>query len=324
LIQARSGRASIGDNERMALAFISHPDCARHRVAAHHPETADRLAAIDDRLIASGLDMVVQHFDAPLVEREQLARVHEADYIDDIDAAAPAEGEMICLDEGDTVMTEHSLAAARRAAGAAVLGVDLVMAGRAHAAFCCVRPPGHHAEQARAMGFCIFNNVAVGAAHALEHHGLDRVAIVDFDVHHGNGTERIFANDPRGLFCSTFQHPFYPFTGHEAETTNLVDAPLPAGTGSEAFRRAVEEHWLPALDRFEPQLLMISAGFDGHVEEEMAHFMLLDEDYAWITRRLVDVAQRHADGRIVSCLEGGYALSALGRSAIAHVKALID
>jgi len=174
------------------------------------------------------------------------------------------------------------------------------------------------------MGFCIFNNIAVGAAHALVHHGLERVAIVDFDVHHGNGTEQIFGDDSRILFCSTFQHPFYPFTGHEAETANLVDAPLPAGTGSEAFRGAIREHWLPALNQFRPQLLMISAGFDGHVEEEMAHFMLLDDDYAWITGQLSEIARRHADGRIVSCLEGGYALSALGRSAIAHIRTLID
>jgi len=308
----------------MALAFITHPDCARHRVAAHHPETADRLAAIEDRLIASGLDTVVQHFNAPLAERAQLARVHDGDYIDAIEAGAPGPDEMVCLDEGDTVMTEHSLDAARRAAGAAVLGVDLVMENRAHAAFCCVRPPGHHAETSRAMGFCIFNNIAVGAAHALVHHGLERVAIVDFDVHHGNGTEQIFRDDSRILFCSTFQHPFYPFTGHEAETANLVDAPLPAGTGSDAFRGAIREHWLPALDRFRPQLLMISAGFDGHVEEDMAHFMLLDDDYAWITGQLSEIARRHADGRIVSCLEGGYALSALGRSAIAHLRTLID
>jgi len=308
----------------MALAFISHPDCALHRVAAHHPETADRLAAIEDRLIASGLDSVVQHFDAPMADRAQLARVHDEAHIDRIEASAPDGDDIVCLDEGDTVMTAHSLSAAQRAAGAAVLGVDLVMADRAHAAFCCVRPPGHHAESDRAMGFCLFNNVAVGAAHALEHYGLQRVAIVDFDVHHGNGTEQIFRNDPRILFCSTFQHPFYPFTGHEAETANLVDAPLPAGTGSDAFRAAVLEHWMPALDRFRPQLLMISAGFDGHAEEEMAHFMLLDGDYAWITRQLVDVAQRHCNGRIVSCLEGGYALSALGRSAVAHIKTMAE
>jgi len=308
----------------MALAFIAHPDCARHRVAAHHPETAERLAAIDDRLIASGLDSVVQHFRAPLVAREQLARVHAESYIDWINSSVPTDDEMVCLDAGDTVMTEHSLAAARRAAGAAVLGVDLVLQRRAHAAFCCVRPPGHHAERARAMGFCIFNNVAVGAAHAMEHDGLERVAIIDFDVHHGNGTEQIFRNDSRILFCSTFQHPFYPFTGHEAETANLVDAPLPAGTNGAEFRAAVEKRWLPALEHFRPQLLMISAGFDGHAEDEMAHFMLLDEDYVWVTRQLVGVAQCHAEGRIVSCLEGGYALDALGRSVIAHLNALLD
>ncbi len=308
----------------MALAFITHPDCARHRVAAHHPETAERLAAIEDRLIASGLDTVVQHFEAPLAAREHLARVHAEGYIDWIVSSVPADDAMICLDDGDTVVTRHSLIAARRAAGAAVRGVDLVLDNRAHAAFCCVRPPGHHAERARAMGFCIFNNVAVGAAHALDQHGLKRVAIIDFDVHHGNGTEQIFRDDPRILFCSTFQHPFYPFTGHEAETENLVDAPLPAGTKGAEFRAAVTEHWLPALERFRPQLVMVSAGFDGHAEEDMAHFMLLDEDYVWVTRQLVDVAKRHADGRIVSCLEGGYALSALGRSAVAHIKALAD
>ena len=308
----------------MALAFISHPDCALHRVAAHHPETAERLAAIEDRLIASGLDSVVQHYDAPLADRGQLARAHDQSYIDWIEASPPDGEEMVCLDEGDTVMTSHSLSAARRAAGAAVLGVDLVMEERVHAAFCCVRPPGHHAETARAMGFCLFNNVAVATAHALEEYRLERVAIVDFDVHHGNGTEQIFRNEPRVLFCSTFQHPFYPFTGHEAETANLVDAPLPAGTGSDAFRGAVLEHWMPALERFRPQLLMVSAGFDGHAEEEMAHFMLLDDDYAWITRKLVDLAQRHCNGRIVSCLEGGYALAALGRSAVAHIKTMAE
>jgi acetoin utilization deacetylase AcuC-like enzyme len=226
--------------------------------------------------------------------------------------------------DAETAMNPHTLEAALRAAGAGTAAVDAVMAGTLDAAFCCVRTPGHHAERRMAMGFCFFDNVAVAALQALERHDIKRVAICDFDVHQGNGTEDIFDGDPRVLFCSTFQHPFYPFTGHEAETANLVDAPLPAGTGSDAFRGAIREHWLPALDQFRPQLLMISAGFDGHVEEDMAHFMLLDEDYAWITRQLSDIALRHADGRIVSCLEGGYALSALGRSAVAHLKALID
>jgi acetoin utilization deacetylase AcuC-like enzyme len=267
--------------------------------------------------------MLVQHHDAPEATREQLLRVHSPDYLAFVEESAPTGSDMVCIDEGDTVMTEHSLSAARRAAGAAVLGVDLVMTGQAWGAFCNVRPPGHHAERDRAMGFCIFNNVAVGAAQALVRHGVERVAIVDFDVHHGNGTEAIFRNDDRVLFCSTFQHPFYPHTGHEAETGNLVDVPLPAGTDGETFRRAVAEHWLPALDAFAPELVMISAGFDGHVEDDMSGFALIDDDYAWITRELAALAFRHASGRIVSCLEGGYALSALGRSAAVHIKALI-
>jgi len=308
----------------MPFALISHPDCAQHRVALHHPERAERLAAIDDRLIASGLDVLVQHHEAPLATHEQLLRVHATDYIEFIESSTPGGDEMVCIDEGDTVLTSQSLAAARRAAGAAVLGVDLVVTGRSWGAFCNVRPPGHHAERARAMGFCIFNNIAVGAAHALVAHGLQRVAIVDFDVHHGNGTEAIFANDDRVLFCSTFQHPFYPHTGHEAETANLVDVPLQAATGSEAFRAAVTQRWFPALDAFEPELILISAGFDAHVEDEMSGFALTDDDYAWITRELLGIAWQHASGRIVSCLEGGYALNALGRSAVAHIKALID
>lgn len=288
-----------------------------------HPEIAERLDAIGDRLIASGLEMAVRHCDAPLVSREQLERAHDPAYIDDIERQVPRDDSMVCLDEGDTVMTRYTLAAAQRAAGAGVLGVDLVLAGTAESAFCCVRPPGHHAERARAMGFCIFNNIAVAAAHALDAHGLDRLAIVDFDVHHGNGTEQIFRNDPRVLFCSTFQHPFYPHTGHEAETANLVAVPLPAGSGGEAFRTGIRDHWLPALEHFAPELILISAGFDGHIEDDMAGLALVEADYAWATRRIAELAKRHAAGRVVSMLEGGYALDALGRSAIAHLDALI-
>jgi len=265
----------VGDNPPMAIAFISHSDCARHRVAAMHPEVPGRLDAIGDRLIASGLDMAVRHCDAPLVTRAQLERVHEAGYIDDIERSVPRDDSMICLDEGDTVMTRYSLAAAQRAAGSGVLGVDLTIAGTAESAFCCVRPPGHHAERARAMGFCIFNNIAVAAAHALEAHGLDRVAIVDFDVHHGNGTEQIFRNDERVLFCSSFQHPFYPFTGHASDSTNLVDVPLTVGAGGAAFRAGITDHWLPALERFAPELVLISAGFDGHLEVSVQTTQLL-------------------------------------------------
>lgn len=308
----------------MALAFLTHPDCARHRVAAHHPETAERLEAIEDRLLASGLDMALHRCDAPLVTRAQLERVHSPDYIDAVEASVPRDERMVCLDEGDTVLTRYSLAAAQRAAGAVVRAVDLVMAGTAHAAFCCVRPPGHHAERARAMGFCVFNNIAVGAAHALAEHGLQRIAIVDFDIHHGNGTEQIFRNDERVLFCSSFQHPFYPFTGHASDSRNLVGITLPAGTRGAEFREEIRAHWLPALARFRPELILVSAGFDGHLEDDMAGTCLTETDYAWITRELVDLAQAHCSGRIVSTLEGGYALSALGRSVVAHLDALLD
>ncbi|SFM52884.1 Acetoin utilization deacetylase AcuC [Ectothiorhodospira mobilis] len=308
-----------------AIAFITHHDCTLHRVAAHHPEVPERLSAIDDRLLASGIGILLSHYDAPLVTREQLLRVHDAGYVDWVEASAPPQDSdtMVCLDEGDTVMTGHTLTSARRAAGAAVLGVDLVMSGEASSAFCSVRPPGHHAERARAMGFCIFNNVAVGAAHALAHHGLERVAVVDFDVHHGNGTEEIFRQEPRVLFCSTFQHPFYPFTGTEKETPNLVDCPLPRGATGADFREAVQAHWLPALEDLCPQLVMISAGFDAHREEDMADLRLVEDDYAWVTRQLKDLADRHAGGRLVSCLEGGYDLSSLGRSVAVHLDALI-
>ncbi|GAC1535420.1 MAG: hypothetical protein NVS2B9_00640 [Myxococcales bacterium] len=220
-------------------------------------------------------------------------------------------------------MNPHTLEAARRAAGAAVLGTDLVVAGRAEAAFCAVRPPGHHAERARAMGFCFFNNGAVGAAHALEHHRLDRVAIADFDVHHGNGTEDIFRDDPRVLMVSTFQHPFYPESGLEGRSERMVNIPLPAGSSGKEFRAAVTEHWLPALERFAPQMLFVSAGFDAHRDDEMAMLRLLESDYAWVTQQLRSVAARCAQGRIVSVLEGGYQLDALARSVVAHLENLI-
>jgi acetoin utilization deacetylase AcuC-like enzyme len=203
-----------------------------------------------------------------------------------------------------------------------VLGVDLVMAGQVENAFCNVRPPGHHAERARAMGFCIFNNVAVGAAHALVHHGLQRVAIADFDVHHGNGTESIFYNNPRVMLCSTFQHPFYPYIGADSGNDHIINVPLSAGSGGEEFRAAVTRHWLPALERFQPELILISAGFDAHRDDEMAMLNLTEPDYAWVTEILKEIAGKYAQKRIVSVLEGGYELHALGRSALAHIKAL--
>jgi len=289
-------------------------------MGTHHPECPARLHAIEDQLIASGLFGYLQHHQAPEASREQLLRVHTADYLDRIIAAAPQQG-LVALD-GDTLMNPFSYPAALRAAGAVVMGVDLVLAGEVENAFCNIRPPGHHAERSKAMGFCIFNNVAVGAAHALAVRGLDRVAIVDFDVHHGNGTEDIFAADPRVILCSTFQHPFYPYSGAESTSANLVNVPLKAGSGGVEFRVAVTEHWMPALEKFKPELVMISAGFDAHREDDMSSLALLEADYAWVTARIKEMASRHANRRIVSVLEGGYELHALGRSATAHIKEL--
>jgi acetoin utilization deacetylase AcuC-like enzyme len=290
-------------------------------MGAHHPECPARIHAIEDQLIASGLFGYLQHHEAPEVTREQLLRVHDAAYIDNIIAIAPQQGK-VELDGGDTEMNEFSYPAALRAAGAAVLGVDLVMTGQAENVFCNIRPPGHHAERAQAMGFCIFNNVAVAAAHALAEHGLSRVAIADFDVHHGNGTEHIFRDEPRVMLCSTFQHPFYPYGGADSGNEHIINVPLAAGTGSEKFREAVTNHWLPALEAFKPELLLISAGFDAHWEDDMSMIMLVDADYGWVTEQLKLVAEKHCHGRIVSVLEGGYELHALGRSAMAHIKVL--
>ena len=291
-------------------------------MGVQHPECPDRLHAIEDQLIASGLIGYLQEHDAPLAAYEHLARVHDEHYLDGITHSVPERG-LVHLDP-DTAMCPSTLPAALRAAGAAVLATDLVLRGEAATAFCCVRPPGHHAERDRAMGFCFFNNVAVGAAHALETHGLERVAVVDFDVHHGNGTEDIFRHDPRVLMVSSFQHPFYPYSGVEGRSERMVNVPLPAYSDGQRFRACVEEHWLPALERFAPRMIFVSAGFDAHREDDMASLSLTEADYAWVTRRIKDLASRHAQGRVVSVLEGGYALSALGRSVVAHVRELAD
>ena len=305
------------------LGFISHYECNDHETGALHPDAPVRLQAITNQLISSGLDYVLRHYDAPLVTREQLLRVHDADYIDRVYAMAPGKGEAAVEIDGDTMMSPGTLRAAERAAGAGVLAVDLVMRNEVHPAFCAVRPPGHHAVRGQAMGFCLFNNIAVAAAHAMEVYGFDRLAIVDFDVHHGNGTEDIFKDDKRVLFCSSFQHPFYPYTGHEKETTNLVDVPLPAGTTGPEFRAAIEEHWLPHLESFAPQFLFISAGFDAHIADDMSSLQLTDEDYGWLTDKLVGIARRHAEGRLVSMLEGGYEPHALARSVVKHLDVML-
>ena len=289
-------------------------------MGSFHPESPARIAAIEDQLLASGILAHLVDVDAPPVTRDQLLRVHDADYVDAIEASVPERG-LIHLDP-DTAMNPHSYHAALRAAGAVIKATDMVLGNEVENAFCCVRPPGHHAGRARAMGFCFFNNVAVGAAHALEAHGLDRVAIVDFDVHHGNGTEDIFSDERRVTMVSTFQHPFYPYSGVEGRSDRMVNIPLAAYSGGLQFREAVKEHWLPALQRFRPQMVFVSAGFDAHRDDDMASLSLVDSDYSWVTERISEIAEQHAEGRIVSTLEGGYALPALARSVVEHVRVL--
>lgn len=306
----------------MSVAYITHYQCQRHEMGVHHPEQPARLSAINDRLIASGLDMVLHHHDAPLLEREQLLQVHDADYVEKVFNTSPEEGH-VWLD-GDTAMNPHSLNAALRAAGGAVHGVDLLMEKKAGQAFCAVRPPGHHAERDKGMGFCVFNNVALAARHAVKAHGLQRVAVIDFDVHHGNGTEDILSNDPNTLFFSSFQHPFYPHSGIEDVADNIINSPLPSGADGADFREMVQTQWLPRLRDYAPELIIISAGFDAHRADDMANLNFLEFDYAWITRELMAIARESAEGRVLSCLEGGYDLHALARSVEAHLKAFFD
>lgn len=305
----------------MTIAYFSHPACRLHDMGAAHPEAPARLAAIEDQLLVSGLEFAICRHDAPAVTREQLYRVHDPDYVQRLFAASPQTG-LYALD-ADTAMNPHTLDAARHAAGAVVAAVDLVLGGEAISAFCAVRPPGHHAGRSRAMGFCFFNNIAVGAAHALAHHGLQRIAIADFDVHHGNGTEEIFRDEPRVLFCSSFQHPFYPFADLTVSGDQMVKTPLAAGTGSRTFRLRVGSEWLERLDAFHPELILVSAGFDAHWQEQVADLNLNERDFGWLTRELRELADRRAGGRIISVLEGGYALPALAHSVAAHLNALL-
>ncbi len=305
----------------MLSAYITHTDCMRHEMGPHHPECPERLAAIADHLLVKGLLDYMHPFDAPLATEEQLARAHSALYVREIISASPAEG--YHLVDPDTSMNPHTVQAALRAAGAAVRATDLVLSGEVPTAFCSVRPPGHHAEHDKTMGFCFFNNVAVGIRHALDVHGVQRVALVDFDVHHGNGSEDIFKGDERVLMCSIFEKGLYPFSGEDARGPNMVNVGLPSRSGSQAFREAVTHQWLPALEAFRPQLIYVSAGFDAHREDDMGNLGLVEADYEWVTRQLMEVARRHCGGRVISCLEGGYVLSPLARSAAAHVKVLI-
>lgn len=291
-------------------------------MGADHPECAERLHAINDQLIASGVLDHLIHYDAATASKAQLTRVHNSEYVEWVFRQAPVEG-LVQLD-GDTAMNRFTLDAALHAAGAAVQAVDLVMAGEVENAFCCIRPPGHHAGRSGASGFCIFNNVAVAAAHAISQHQLQRVAILDFDVHHGDGTEDIFHDNPQVMLCSTFRHPFYPYKGAESGNDHIINVPLAARTSGAEFRAAVTDHWLPALDRFQPQFLLISAGFDAHYEDDMGGLALKEADYLWVTETLKQLARKYAQGRIVSVLEGGYSLHALGRCVMTHIKCLSE
>ena len=305
----------------MLSAFITHADCARHEMGPDHPECPERLGAIKDMLLVQGLLDYMHPYDAPMATLEELGRAHDVGYVYDTLATVPAEGYYRV--DPDTSMNPFTVQAALRAAGAVVEATDLVLTGKAPSAFCSVRPPGHHAERAAGMGFCFFNNVAVGINHALSVYGLQRVALIDFDVHHGNGSEDIFRGDERVLMCSIFEQGIYPFTGENAVGPNMVNVGLPSRSGGEKFREAVTNHWLPRLEAFKPELIYISAGFDGHREDDMGNLGLLEADYAWVTQQLMAVAKRHCNGHIISCLEGGYDLSALSRSVAAHVKVLI-
>ena len=295
-------------------------------MGAGHPECPQRLDAIADHLLSTGLDVALDFREAGPANPAQIGRAHTSGYvaeISDVLQQVAAGGEARHLDP-DTVACPHTLAAALHAAGAAIAATDDVLAGRASNAFCAVRPPGHHATRDQTMGFCFFNNVAIAARHALDVHGLARVAIIDFDVHHGNGTEDIIAGDERVLMCSFFQHPLYPYSGAVPKGTNMVNVPLAPYTRGQAVRDTIDTMWMPALEDFKPQMLFISAGFDAHREDELGQMGLVEADYAWITRRLVDLAARHAGGRIVSVLEGGYNLGALARSVAAHLRVMAD
>lgn len=308
----------------MTTGYFTHPDCSRHNMGSFHPECPERLAAIEDALITSGVSDALTRLTAPAATTAQLLRAHTLEHVQRLAQLAALERDYIALDP-DTILARHSYSAALHAAGACVAAVDAVMKGELQNAFCAVRPPGHHAMRDRAMGFCFFSNVAVAAKHALAEHGLRRVLVADFDVHHGNGTEDVLAEDcdaGRALMVSFFQHPFYPYSGDHARAANMINLPVPAYTRGAAVRELIEQQWLPAIEAFRPELVLISAGFDAHRDDDLGQLGLVEADYVWITTQLMQVADRHAQGRIVSSLEGGYNLQALGRSVVAHVRTL--
>ena len=311
--------------------FFSHPDCRKHDMGRGHPECPERLDAIEDWLLATGVLDALERRDAPLADLAPIALAHSEDHIHSLDDlnhrlqdSIAAGGARLAQIDPDTAMSAGSWNAVLRGAGAALAATDAVIGGELENAFCATRPPGHHACRDKAMGFCVFNNVAIAAKYALEQHGLERVAIVDFDVHHGNGTEDIVAGDERILMVSFFQHPFYPYGGSTSTAGNLVNLPVPAHTKGAAVRELVEKHWLPRLHAHRPEMIFISAGFDAHRDDDLGQLGLVEADYAWLTKQIKTVAALYGKGRIVSCLEGGYNLAALARSVEAHVRVLAD
>ena len=310
--------------------YYTHSDCRKHEMGAGHPECPERLDAIEDRLLISGLDVALERLEAPPAPITDIELAHGRMHIaalrglsDQLSEEIAAGGPTHAQVDPDTSMNVHTWKAALRAAGAALAATDAVIAGELENAFCAVRPPGHHACRDKAMGFCFFNNVAIAAKYALERHGLQRVAIVDFDVHHGNGTEDIVAGDDRILMVSFYQHPYYPEWNHSS-AANLMNLPVPAYTRGMDIREMIEASWFPRLEAHRPEMIFISAGFDAHREDDMGQLGLVEQDYVWMTQRIKDVAKRHSKGRIVSCLEGGYSLSALARSVEAHIRVLAD
>ena len=307
----------------MTTIVFTHPSCVEHDPGYYHPERPDRLRAVLTALEGKGFEHLVWR-EAPKADRAQIARVHDADYVDHILASVPKRGHLHL--DPDTAMSPASGEAALRAAGAACAAVDAVMAGEAKNAFCAIRPPGHHAESSQAMGFCLFNNVAIAALQARAVHGLKRVAVIDFDVHHGNGTQHSFERDADLFYGSSHQWPAYPGTGQEDETgvaDNISNVPLQPGTGSAEFREGYRRTILPALKRFAPDFLIMSAGFDAHARDPLAQMRLGADDYAWVTRELLAATRASARGRAISCLEGGYDLEALAESSAAHVREMM-
>ena len=305
-------------------AFITHEDCVKHEMTPGHPEQPARIGAVLNELVAQGLFQMLQRFEAIEATRDRLLLAHPQSHVDHVFSSAPDGSDPLLVPlDPDTALNQYSLRAALLAAGAGVQAVDLVVGDEFDNAFCCVRPPGHHAEKTQAMGFCFFGSVAIAALHALEQPGIERVAVIDFDVHHGNGTEDLIGDHDSIFFCSSFQHPFYPGKFGPNVAGRKINIPLDAGTDGAVFKAKMESECLPALEAFKPDMVLISAGFDAHKDDPLGGLNWTENDFAWITRELMGVAERHCEGRLVSMLEGGYNLDALGTSAAVHVKTLL-